>query len=271
MPDGQAADWADITAGLQAYFVVAALSWMRCLGAFAFFPLFFSQPFPRQMRLAIPVATLPIAMMALLPRAEQIQSASGLTLLIWLAMEFILGVVITLPVGVGFWAAQCAGELIDIKTGANNNAVFGTGVDAPEGPAQLLMAQFALLAFVAGQGLQAMVGAVWSSYRLVPVGAYERLSANGLPLLAQTLCGELMELVVRLFAPLLVVFLLLEFGIGIAGRMAQQLQVNTIAAPMKSLLFPLAMIPLLLLGWYLGEPMARALAGMEPLLRLLLQ
>lgn len=249
----------------------AALAWARCLGVFAFLPLFQALAFPMQVRIAIPLATLPVALLGL-RAAGTLPAPEGLVaLLLGLGAEFFIGALLGLPVMLAFHAAQSAGELVDIKTGANNNAVFGTGAGSPEGPAQTLMVQLALLAFLAADGLQTMVRACWRSYTLVPPGGVAMLSADALPALAALAAGQVAALALQIFAPLMIVFLLGEAAIGLAGRLAPQLQVSTIAAPAKSLTFPLLLLALAGAPWFLLQPMAGALAGMQGFVELLLR
>jgi len=266
MDTGIDALWSSLFPAFTGMAARAALAFARGLGAFMLMPTFLAATYPRQLRTAIPLAMLPLVWLSLgdreLPSAD---GGMGLYLL-WLAAEFAIGLLLTLPVGLLMFAAQSAGELIDIKTGANNSAVFGALPDAPSGPAQTLMVQLALAAFVAAGGLQAMAAALCHSYRLVPVGDYARLSIDGLPTLAVTAMGQLMTVTWHVFGPLLVVFLLVEIGIGLAAKMSPQLQVGTVTAPLKSLVFPLLLLVLLRDPTLLGLPTELGLAQLSGML-----
>lgn len=255
--------WAQIIAWLVQHGGLATLAYARGFGLFMLLPLFLANPFPPQMRTAIPAAVLPIMLVALSAKGMPAQIDGTGMLMLSIAAELAIGALISIPVGALFWAAQSAGELIDIQTGANNNAVFNTGVGSPEGPAQTLMVQLAMLAFLAADGLHAMVAALWSSYALVPVGAYDAFAFERLPGFLTGAVAQLMVAILQIAGPLVTMFLLLELGIGLAGRMAQQLHVSTIAAPAKGLLFPLLLLMLVPASWFLVRPMAEALGLMK--------
>ncbi len=242
------------------------LGFARGLGAFSMLPLFAAQ-FPRQVRLAPAIAALPAVVWS--HRTAPLDPGGIEVLVLWALAEFLIGALLTLPVGLLFWAAQSAGELIDIKTGANNSAVFGSAPGAPEGPAQIAMTQLAVLGFLAGNGLQSLIQALWRSYEWIPLGGYAELSVQALPALVVQLTGQLAGLTLQLFGPFLVVFLLVEFGIGLMGKFASQLQVSTIAAPLKSLLFPLILLIVLQWPGYLSAPVEAALTGLQQAVRVL--
>ncbi len=241
---------------LQDLLALLALGFARGWGAFLVLPLFAAAQFPRQVRLALPIALLPALLAVQLPAAAEVLPAPGNTLVLlgWLLAELAIGLVLTLPVAALFWAAQSAGELIDIKTGANNNALFGTGADSPVGPAQILFTQLAVLLLVAHEGLHAIAAALWRSYEVIPIGRYGDIDIARLPGMMVGLVDRVMVATLHLFGPFLVVFLLVEFGIGLIGKLAQQLQVSNITAPIKSLLFPALLLLMLFDPRLLGLP-----------------
>jgi type III secretion protein T len=259
-------NWGQLTEWVRVLLINALLLFSRALGAFALLPVYAAASLPQHLRLAVPVACLPILMAATKGQPLLALDAPVELWLVWALAEFFIGTLLTLPVGILFWAAQSAGELIDIKTGANNNAVFNTGAGTPDGPAQILMVQLAMLTFLASNGLQTVVKAVWGSYQVIPIGGYDNIQLLTLPIIAQDLLGQVFLAVVHIFIPFLIFFLLLEVGIGLAGKLAEQLQVSNIAAPLKSLMFPLLLLILLHNPEFLGFPAALSLESMSSML-----
>lgn len=241
---------------LQDLLALTALGFARGWGAFMILPLLAAAQFPRPVRLALPVALLPALLAFQLPAARELLPPAGDTLILlgWLLAELAIGLVLTLPVAALFWAAQSAGELIDIKTGANNNALFGTGADSPVGPAQVLFTQLAVLVLVAHDGLHAMAAAIWRSYEIIPIGRYGDIQLARLPEMMVGLIDRVMWATLHLFGPFLIVFLLIESGVGLISKLAQQLQVDGITAPVKSLLFPALLLLMLFDPRLLGLP-----------------
>ncbi len=244
----------------------APLAFARFMGAFLLLPLM-PMTLPRHVRMCVPIAVWPLVVAGLHLQPAAPLPPSVPVLMAWLVVEFAIGVLSTLPAALLFWAAQSAGELIDIKTGANNNAVFGGAPGSPEGPAQTLMTQLAVLAFIAGGGVQHVVSAVIATYRLLPVGRYAQVQLERLPLVAAEAGAQLFAATFHLFGPFFTVFLLIEFGIGIAGKQAQQLQVSSITAPAKGLVLPVLVLVLLAHWGWVATPAEFSVSGMAAIVR----
>jgi flagellar biosynthesis protein FliR len=243
-----------------------SLRFVRLIGAFALLPLYAIQPFPPQLSRALPIAGLPLLLYCswggvwpgTLPAIE-----FDLWFVLSVAAEFAIGVLISLPVGVLFWAAVSAGELIDTQTGANNNAVFNPSMATPEGPSGAVMSQLVALGFVSAGGLQLMYMSAARSFTAMPVGDYGRINLAALVTLAEQILSSMTALAVELFAPLLGLFFIIQLTVALVGKLASQLHLDTVSAPLKALVLPLALLVLLQLPQYLGEPLSLSLERLQ--------
>ncbi len=115
----------------------------RGLGAFWWLLHSFGLVFPVQVRVALACASLPIvfSMEAQSTFISKAMPGDAMMMVMFASTEFMIGVLVTLPLVAMCWAAQSVGELIDIKLGANNSAVFGALPDTPEGQTQQFMVQ----------------------------------------------------------------------------------------------------------------------------------
>lgn len=226
----------------------------RAFGAFMLLPLLAGQMFPRQVRTAIPIALLPLLLAApALADRPGLALESGLVGV--LLAELVYGLVLSLPAGVLFWAAHAAGELIDIQTGANNNQVFNPMSQSMDGPAAGLFLQLAVFGFIAFGGLHEHVRALVTSYATVPVGAIARFDVTVLPAAAAALVDQTLSIAIRMAAPMLGIFLVVEFAFGLLAKPLPQLPVPALAAAVKSLLLPLVLLVVLYaIDGYLRPP-----------------
>ena len=251
--------WAIDHAGL------AVLSLARPWGAFLLLPIIAPTAFPRQVRWAIPLAITPAVFWA---RAQggAAPPEPGLGLLFSIVAELWAGFIITLPAAVFVWAAGAAGALLDTQTGASNNEVFNPMTGSQEGPASLLLTQFAIIGFVGAGGLLEIVRALWHSAAHIPVAADFVQPGMFLTVTLSSVEG-VMTTAIRAAAPLLALFLATEATIALAGKFAPQLNVSAIAAPIKSLLLPAGMCVMVALPAYFGAPQHDAIEQISQYLR----
>lgn len=149
--------------------------------------------------------------------------------------EALIGVVLGFFLGTVFWVAENLGYLVDLQTGTDNAAVFEPLREHEEGPTATFMLQFVVGLVLAGGGLLTLLEVVFESYRVWPIHALlpdwgeafrGAVSARADSLLAHTL---------RFAAPVIVLLLLVELGLGLINRFADQLDVYRLAMPLKSL------------------------------------
>lgn len=182
------------------------------------------------------------------------------------AKEGLIGSMLGLGFGVLIWAVQSMGDLIDVQTG-NSNAEFFDPVGGHEGGRTgELLGWLVVTLFVTSGGLLALIGALIDSFRLWPVAEFVPRFDQVLELFAIRQGDTLLEWTVKLAAPVVMVLLLADFGIGLVGRTAPQLNVFVFAQPVKALL---AVLMLILLMHYLYESLQDFLHPDNSVLRFL--
>lgn len=178
---------------------------------------------------------------AAIPPADAI--AGGFAPFIGIAIkESLVGLIIGFYLGTIFWVAENVGYLVDLQTGTQNALIFDPMHDHQEGPTASFMLHLVIALVLAGGGLLTMLDIVFESYRVWPiyqllpdlrVGMADAIAARADTLFATT---------VRFVAPIVVLLLLVEIGLGIFNRMADNFDVYTLAMPAKSFLAFLVML-----------------------------
>ncbi|WP_263772550.1 type III secretion system export apparatus subunit SctT [Propionivibrio soli] len=173
-----------------------------------------------------------------------VDTVPPLTLVSWgLALkEALVGLLLGLGFGIFIWAIQSVGDLVDFMTGSSNAAFFDPAAGHENGPTGEFLSWLTIALFVASGGLQAMFAAVLDSYTLWPVGAWMPELGNILEGFAVRQGDTLFQWIVKLGAPVLLILLLVEIGLGLVGREAQQLNVFFAAQPVKSLIAAFMML-----------------------------
>lgn len=178
---------------------------------------------------------------------------SLLGLLLLVGREVLLGFSLGLALRFLLMGVQMAGNLVSLQMG------FGmiTLMD-PQSPAQNtvlgdLMLRIAVLLFLVGDGHHFLLRLVVRSFSEVPMGAELTLSGSLFPWLAGL--GRLMwQVAVKLAAPFMALFFLVQVALGLVSRAVPQVQVMLLSFPLTIALglFTLSVL-LTLLGPFLTQ------------------
>ncbi|AZE82131.1 Type III secretion inner membrane protein (YscT,HrcT,SpaR,EscT,EpaR1) [Pseudomonas orientalis] len=147
------------------------------------------------------------------------------------ALGVLLGVVLSMP----FWMFESVGALLDNQRGALAGGQLNPSLGPDATPVGHLFKQLAIFLLMASLGLGTLTQVIWDSYLVWPPTVWFPLpAANGMHVFVGLL-GDTFTHMLLYAAPFIAVLLLLEFGIALLGVYSQQLQVSTLAPPLKSL------------------------------------
>lgn len=184
---------------------------------------------------AVRRAVVLLLAMLMLPMAGSAEGVSAVQGLVLAAKEGLIGLVLGLGLGVFLWAIQSVGDLVDFHTGSANAQFFDPAFGHQGGPTGQFLGWMMAVLFVSAGGLNAVVGMLAESYRVWPLNA----TLPDLPRLLQAFAiheaDSLFNWIVKLGAPVLMVLMLVDLGLGLLGRFVPQFNVFVIAQPLKSL------------------------------------
>jgi type III secretion protein T len=151
-----------------------------------------------------------------------------------LAIGFFLAFMATVP----FYIVQTAGSLIDHSRGASSLQVTDPSTQTQTGPIGILYNYVLIAVFFALNGPFLFFDAVASSYQLVPIDGLLNAAFFNLktPFWKQfiSMLQKIMNLSIQFAAPALIGILLTDLFLGIANRLAPQVQVVFLGIPLKS-------------------------------------
>jgi len=171
-----------------------------------------------------------------------------------LVIGLILGTVISLP----FIVAQSAGMFIDHQRGGASLMINDPTIQNQSSPIGTMFNMVLIYVFWAIGGPFDFIEAISRSYDLVPLDRFmspyffhpESLSATEFLVLFNTV----MVMTVQLATPALIAILMTDSFLGLANRLAPQVQITFLGMPLKSLLA----LVVLALGWkYLIQQMIK--------------
>nr|AAK81925.1 RscT [Pseudomonas fluorescens] len=147
------------------------------------------------------------------------------------ALGVLLGVLLAMP----FWMFESVGALLDNQRGALAGGQLNPSLGPDATPIGHLFKQLAIFLLMVSLGLGTLTQVIWDSYLIWPPTAWFPLpAANGMSVFIDLL-GDTFTHMLLYAAPFIAVLLLLEFGIAQLGVYSLQLQVSTLAPPVKSL------------------------------------
>ena len=180
--------------------------------------------------------------------------------------EGFIGLLLGLGLGVFVWAVQSVGDLVDFHTGAANARFFDPAFGHEGGPTGAFLGWLVAVLFVSSGGLLGLLGLLVESYRVWPQADFAPDLRHLVQAFAIHQGDQLFAWIVKLGAPVLLVLMLVDMGLGLIGRFVPQLNIFVIAQPLKSLV---AIFMLLISLGLLGQTLAEFLRPDLTVLRLL--
>ncbi len=164
-----------------------------------------------------------------------------------LFIGFIIGYFISIP----FIIVQNTGAMIDHQRGASSLMVSDPTTQTQTSPLGTLYNLLLIYLFFAIDGPFTVIEMVSTSYNILPPDKFlnpEFFSSHS-DVLSEVirLMGQVMILSTQLAAPALIIILMTDFFLGIANRLAPQVQITFLGMPLKSLLA----LVIIFFGWQL--------------------
>ncbi|OPA94129.1 EscT/YscT/HrcT family type III secretion system export apparatus protein [Pseudomonas fluorescens] len=147
------------------------------------------------------------------------------------ALGVLLGVLLSMP----FWMFEAVGALLDNQRGALAGGQLNPSLGPDATPIGHLFKELAIFLLMVTLGLGALTQVIWDSYQIWPPTLwFPVVGPNGFSTFIGLL-GDTFTHMMLYAAPFIAVLLLLEFGIALLGLYSPQLQVSTLAPPVKCL------------------------------------
>jgi len=220
----------------------------RVAATFMLLPMFSSETVPALVRNSIFVALGAVSIVLQPPLAISMLAPTDWATI--LLKEVFVGLMIGFFFGSVLWALEAAGQIIDTKVGATLAQVVDPLSGHQTSLNGALLGRLASLVFISMGGLSLLLRVVMESYALWPIASpMPQLDPRGLDLVTGEF-GRLMVLATLFAAPVLTVLFLIDMGLGLMNRFAQQLNVFTLSLSIKS--YAATFLILLLVGSYVG-------------------
>jgi type III secretion protein T len=215
-------------------FTGVALTLPRIVAAFVMLPLMTSETVPALVRNSFYVSLAIVAY----PLAAAAAPATGvMNSPLWgviLGKEIFLGMTIGFCFGIVFWALGSAGSVMDTKAGASMAMDMDPIAGQQASLSSVFLSQLGAWLFMISGAFEIFLDLLMSSYAIWPVGKLlHSLQTHGVDFFIGQF-SYLMTAVLLFSAPALVVMSLVDIALGLVNRYAQQLNVFSLAMPIKA-------------------------------------
>ena len=227
------------------------LASVRVLAMMIAAPIFGHAAVPVRVRVAFGVVLAAFLSPVVAPDVD-LADPSPLIAAGWVAQEALIGVTVGFGLRLIFEVFAPVGELISLQGGLGAANVLDPSSGASSVVLGVLLQVFSLVVFLAVDGHHALLRGLALSFERLPIGgammpteAFSMISGLG---------ATLYDVAARLAAPLTVVMLVTNVGVGILGRSIPQLNLMALQLPAH------IAITLLILG-LIANPLGEAIAG----------
>lgn len=213
------------------------LTLARTLPIVSLAPFFGAKNVPRVIRMMFAIALVGI----FLPQNVMLAKGNiplSMAFIGYMCKELLIGTLLGFLASVPFYIAQMAGGIIDHQRGASALQVTDPTTQSQTGPIGILYNYMLIAIFFALNGPFLFLDGVATSYQMIPVDGLinPALFTINTPFIKMlvTLLQKMMTLSIQLAAPGLIGVLLTDMFLGIANRMAPQVQIVFLGISLKS-------------------------------------
>jgi type III secretion protein T len=212
--------------------LLVGLSSARFAFAFLLVPIFSQQVMPATVRNSIIVT---FGLVAYILQTQFLPTdLSAFEWFILFFREAAAGTIIGFFFGSIFWALSAAGEVIDAKTGATIGQLVDPFSGQQTSLTAILLGRFAQVIFVAVGGLTLLIGTIMESYVIWPMGLGGLRFDPASVALFEGEFGRMFLMTFLFSAPIIIILYVVDAGLGLLNRFAQQFNVFSLSMPIKS-------------------------------------
>jgi type III secretion protein T len=181
----------------------------------------------------------------LLPLLMDVITAEPMTIgryVVLIGKEAAIGLVIGVVLGIPFWAAEAAGDIVDLQRGSTFAGLLDPNSIAETSVTGTLFAVAVVAMFYATGGLALVLRTVYESYGIWPVGSLTPVFSADTGRIVLSLLDDIMSMGVMLAIPIILALLISDLCLALIARAAPHLHVFDLSLSIKSLVFCLILV-----------------------------
>jgi type III secretion protein T len=156
--------------------------------------------------------------------------------------ELMIGLAIGVVLGVPIWAAEAAGDVLDLQRGATAASLFDPSETGEESITGTLLALVMVAIYFGSGGLSLTLLTVYESYGIWPVANAFPTLGPAAPQFFVGLLDRIVTMGLILVAPIVVFMLLSDLLLALVSRAAPTLNIFALSLNVKNLVFAILMV-----------------------------
>lgn len=216
-----------VDVSFQFVFIFAMLVWARILALVSFVPFLWGKPVPMIARIAGATILMAFVVPLLLPSEVPVVTQDYLLLFFLFVKEVVIGLIIGFAASLVFYGFESAGHMIDNQRGMSIARVLIPQLGTQGSLSSQVLFTMAVAVYFALDGHVLFLQSFFESFVTLPVLEFPRVESGWLPLvhyLAKA-SGDILAMSLAISAPVIIAILVADIVLGVANRVAPQINV----------------------------------------------
>lgn len=222
--------------------IAASIAMARAMGVIMLTPAFTRLGLTGIMRSAVAFAISIPVVPSIFVSLQSADMPNALTLAGLIVKEMSIGAVIGMAFGIPFWAAEAAGELIDLQRGSTMSQLVDPLSSGESSVTATLLSVCIIALFFMSGGFLFLLGAFYDSYDLWRPGSFTPIMNAGAPTVILSVLDSLLRVALVLTGPIIIAILITDVMMAFLSRMAPQLHIFDLSLAIKNLLYALLIV-----------------------------
>ncbi len=186
----------------------------------------------------------------------ELAALGSAALLLVVVKELVLGVALGFAMSTVFWVIEYVGALVDNIAGFNSVQIQNPMRSDSATPVSILLLNLAGALFFALGGAMFFAQAMFESFLVWPVAELAPSAQGAYVVFVERQLNALFANTLKLAAPILIIAMLIDVGMGLLSRSAEKLEPANLSQPIKSIV---AILLVLLMVGTVFEPLRQHL------------
>ncbi len=234
--------------------VILVLITMRVIAAMVVAPPYNSYAIPPTVRFFVALIIAYLTYFSIDKSTINLQISLGFIFFVGIK-EIITGLIIGFFLNFVFYGISFAGMLIGFDMGLTMASVFNPTIEIENNVIGSLLLYLSLLIFILINGHHYVIEAVVYSFRVIPIGKYPVNEWLYNYIVKQS--GMIFVIAVKIAAPIIVSFFLVNVAEGIMARVVPQMQVFFVTQPLRTMLGFLILVSIIPIYTYVIKNLLR--------------
>ncbi|TIU34341.1 MAG: EscT/YscT/HrcT family type III secretion system export apparatus protein [Mesorhizobium sp.] len=226
---------------LQFYLLAGAFALARVTGFMLLMPLFSRVPLPGLLRNGVALALAVPVFPTIVSKLTNADIATTM-IAVYILKEVVIGVTLGLAMGIPFWAAEAAGDILDLQRGSTMGTLIDPMMTHETSATGTLLAVIMVTIYLAAGGLQLSLTSLYDSYGIWPIDRLLPVFSKDAAGIFLALLNRILVMALTLVFPLIISMLLSDIVLAFLARASPHLNVFALSLVVKTGVFGLVFV-----------------------------